>query len=481
MSKSSKLTKNYLPKTVKAYSLPLNNETFEQLNSLMIRYGRCRSMFFNQYCGIHNMIKIQDFRKLRNDIKRQDLDKMFIQRYQFLNKHWIYSLFETCSNVKSMWSNLKNQVNVCIRDNENLSDNERHYLRFVISFPVLWHGILCYRKNAYLDLKQKYQTKYFKVVNSISSDRFHYLHNYLRRLTRRYKPKPRRNNNHNRSMTYDETMYLFKNRQFRFSSDVNRKRFIAILTSDWHYSLHGNLQIILDRDKKRIKIHKLIQSHQKSMDLINPLGIDKGLATLISCSNGNEYGYQFSKLNTAYAEILTKKNSHRNQMRSKCSQIGSINYHKFRNRYKAHLQAKVNQIIQQMIITEKPRMIVKEDLSFTKESLPKDKNKHMAKVHRKLNQWVKGYLNQQLEYYCNKYQISFVNVNPAYTSQYCPICGHRFTKRYGKHNELVNCKYCGTMNANVTAAKNILSRKDDPEINLYTPYKKVKQILDARI
>lgn len=427
------------------------------------------------------MIRIQDFRKLRNDIKKQDLDKMFIQRYQFLNKHWIYSLFETCSNIKSMWSNLKNQINVCIRDNENLSDDERHYLRFVISFPVLWHGILCYRKNAYSDLKQKYQIKYLEIVGLINSDRFHYLHNYLRRLTRRYKPKPRRNNNYNRSMTYDENMYLFKNRQFRFSSNINRKRFVVALTSNWRYSLHGNLQIILDHNKKRIEIHKLIQSHQKSMNLTNPLGIDKGLATLISCSNGNEYGHQFSKLNTAYAEILTNKNSQRNKVRSKCGQIGSINYYKFRNRYKAYLQAKVNQTIHQMILIEKPSMIAKEDLSFTKESLPKDKNKHMAKVHRKLNQWIKGYLNQQLEYYCNKYQIPFVNVNPAYTSQYCPICGRHFTKRYGNHNELVNCKYCGTMNANVAAAKNILSRKDDPEINLYTPYKKVKQILDARI
>lgn len=133
-----------------------------------------------------------------------------------------------------------------------------------------------------------------------------------------------------------------------------------------------------------------------------------------------------------------------------------------------------------MIVSEKPSVIVKEDLSFTKESLPKAKNKHMAKVHRKLNQWAKGYLNQRLEYYCEKYQNPFVDVNPAYTSQYCPICEHHFIKRYGKHNEFVDCEYCGTMNANIAAAKNILSRKDDLEINLYTPYKKVKQILDAR-
>ena len=39
------------------------------------------------------------------------------------------------------------------------------------------------------------------------------------------------------------------------------------------------------------------------------------------------------------------------------------------------------------------------------------------------------------------------------------------------------------MNANIAAAKNIKNRYryHDKEINLYTPYKKVKEILDQRI
>ena len=34
---------------------------------------------------------------------------------------------------------------------------------------------------------------------------------------------------------------------------------------------------------------------------------------------------------------------------------------------------------------------------------------------------------------------------------------------------------------NIAAAKNILSRLTDEEITLYTPYKRVKEILDSRI
>ena len=89
-------------------------------------------------------------------------------------------------------------------------------------------------------------------------------------------------------------------------------------------------------------------------------------------------------------------------------------------------------------------------------------------------------MNQRLEYLCSKFNIPFVDVNPAYTSQYCPNCHQHFLKRYGIHHELVLCRNCGEMNANIAAAKNILNRKDDHEISLYTPYLNVKKLLDQR-
>ncbi|MCD5536336.1 transposase, partial [Lactobacillus delbrueckii subsp. sunkii] len=56
-----------------------------------------------------------------------------------------------------------------------------------------------------------------------------------------------------------------------------------------------------------------------------------------------------------------------------------------------------------------------------------------------------------------------------------------FEERYGSHHELTKCKKCGKMNANIAAAKNILSRLTDEEITLNTPYKRVKEILVSRI
>ena len=95
---------------------------------------------------------------------------------------------------------------------------------------------------------------------------------------------------------------------------------------------------------------------------------------------------------------------------------------------------------------------------------------------RKLARWVKGYMQERLEYIASLRQIEIRKVNPAYTSQICHKCG-RFGTRNGK---VFRCPQCGSMDADINAAHNIHERDKDSEITLYTPYKKVKEILMSR-
>ena len=160
MPKLLKKTKNYLPKTIKAYSLKLNIDTYNKLNLLFINYGKCRGMFFNQLCGINNLEKVNSFYATRNDARKTGLNKELVTRYNFLNRHWVCALQDTCSNVKSMWSNTANKIKKVIQANDNLTSDERHYLYFILSFNHLWLGILKYNLYFYHDLPKKYQIQY---------------------------------------------------------------------------------------------------------------------------------------------------------------------------------------------------------------------------------------------------------------------------------------------------------------------------------
>lgn len=518
MKRSSKPIKSY-SKTVRAYSLKLDEDTYTKLDQLFINYGKCRNMFLNQYCGISHMLDVKQYRKLRDQIKGSKQNKKYVAKYNFLDKHWCYALSDACANINSMWSNLANQIRRVVQANEAIDKDERHLIYYLLSIRELWYYALTNNQAVLLDLSHGLQKHLAELEEAVTPKQRKHAYSYLSRLTRRYKYTPRKHHSLNKSMTYDESMYKFTGDQLEklaISSHVSRKRFSLKLTSPWHYRLNGNLQIILDRDKKRIEIHKVIKVRQKkAYQAGTKLGIDKGLATLVSCSSGREYGKGFSQFTRPEIEqesqYLARRNpyyGYRYQLKKKLNQLKNANIpkqiikkkqltrqlnklnannigHKRKDKrhasYHACLESKINHAIKTMIKLETPSLIVKEDLTFTKEKIAKKGSKYERQVRRNLSSWTKGVLNERLEYYCQQYGIDFKDVNPAYTSQYCPNCGRHFIVRFGKHNEKTLCPNCGEMDCNIAASKNILARATDKEITLYTPYKKVKAILDQRI
>ena len=129
----------------------------------------------------------------------------------------------------------------------------------------------------------------------------------------------------------------------------------------------------------------------------------------------------------------------------------------------------LNREIKKMIRGEKPTLIVKELLNFKSMN-----NKFNKKIRNRLNKWYSGYINEKIELECNKQEIKFLNVNPAYTSQICNSCN-----KLGKRNgEVFVCKNCGRKHADINAAVNILKRKDIKEIDLYTKKEKVKEMFE---
>ena len=68
-------------------------------------------------------------------------------------------------------------------------------------------------------------------------------------------------------------------------------------------------------------------------------------------------------------------------------------------------------------------------------------------------------------------------MNSVYTLQICSYCGGKGHRNGDKFK----CQ-CGVgVNADYNASRNILNRKYDKEISIYTPYKRVKEILLSRI
>lgn len=483
--KSKEESTHYLPKNVTAYSTVLSDPVFKELDQLFVNYGHCRSMFINDLSGINNLEIVNDYRSLRKQIIKKHFNKILMKRYHFLSRFWVHALQDACANVQAMWGCTRNRMTKAIYDNFNMADDEKYFLNFILCYSHLWLGVLQHNDDAYLDLSKKDQDVYLGLVQKLSANQLQHAKSYLRRITRRYKLYPRRISRNNRSMNYDQSMYLFYgDKHVHLMATKPKKRLRITLTSHWHYSKTSSIRVILNRDKRCLELHRMIKSHiapLQSSKSDNVVGIDKGLYSLISCSSGREYGLNYTNFSQAEVDRLYQKNKGRFKNIINDQFPSDKQYRKQHASKKAYLLSLINRAVKQMLLTERPSLIVKEDLSFAERKMGKAHSFTEVKRRRYLTFWYSGELNRRIEYYCKKFGIPFVNVNPAYTSQYCPFCGHKFIDRIGSHKEFALCVNCGPMNANVAAAINVKHRKDDPDITLLTPYKKVKEILDSRI
>ncbi|MDR7002810.1 zinc ribbon domain-containing protein [Neobacillus niacini] len=218
------------------------------------------------------------------------------------------------------------------------------------------------------------------------------------------------------------------------------------------------------------------------------VGIDKGHRTLIATSSGNLYGEKLNHLLNKETERLNEKNKVRSQYWALAKKyekegndqkaqniwkhnFGKKKYNVQKERHDATVKSYINFSLNQFFQQEKPSEVISEDLSFVnwKDKFPKH-------VKRKLSRWIKGYVRERIEFKCEAGGITYTVVNAAYTSQTCHRCGS-FGKRTG---EVFDCETCGHGHADINAGKNIKKRKEDSEINLYTPYNEVKKILEKR-
>lgn len=483
---------NAVPKDVKYHSDTLDKQVFDQLIETCDSREGCRNYFYSRFSGIEYMDNLK-FRDIRDYLLTNEKDEM--KKFHIPSRTWKMELSETITNIKSMWSNTANEIKTYIRDNENLSDEDRHYLYYILKSNKLWAQAL--------KTQTVNETKKLAVIQ-ISSDK-KYLLKLLCRYTRKAKPKIS-HSTELKSMQLDTQMYSLDHGHLSIQTNKSRKRVHVDLKTKVSLT-HGNIRIVLDKQNRKLTVHRCIYIPPNTtlITIKNELGFDKGYTVMLSCSSDHEYGECLGDLLSSASKFVNEKNKKRNQYHSdlrklkkklenkhltdkernvineKFSHIEQINlsnksYNRKRNRDKEIIRSYVNHEIKRMILTEKPSIIALEDLTFQSDS-PKDKGKNF---NRKMSTWIKGYIDERINYYAQLYDIKIVYVSAAYTSQFCAKCGARLEKRIGEHHEIGVCPNCGYINANTNAAKQVESRIHDKEITRYTNYKKVEQIMIDR-
>jgi len=216
-------------------------------------------------------------------------------------------------------------------------------------------------------------------------------------------------------------------------------------------------------------------------------------------SNEEKYGRDWHELEKKLDDKFQKKQKQRNKLYSlrkelhkKWTEIkdkkiykkiknlekynlGKKKFNKNKVKTKETIKNNVNQAVNDFISkNSKLKTIVLEKLDRFDNG-----KKYGKRVNRLLNQWKRGFLKDKLTFISQLNSIELAYQNRAYTSQECLNCG--YVHRDNRNGERFICKDCRfAKDADVVGALNILLRKYDSEISLYTPYKQVKAILLKR-
>ena len=173
-------------------------------------------------------------------------------------------------------------------------------------------------------------------------------------------------------------------------------------------------------------------------DICNVVGIDRGINFVIATYDSNHKsgfvsGKSIKQKRAAYSRL--RKELQMRQTPSSRRRIKAIGQRE--NRW----MQDVNHQVSKALVESNPKhtLFVLEDLSGIRNATERVKTKDRYVSAS----WSFYDLEQKLIYKAKQNQSSVIKVDPRYTSQCCPVCGHTEKANRNKKIHLFTCKNCG--------------------------------------
>lgn len=417
-------------KIVWQYSEPLPEDTMEFLKGIAEDYCKVKNHIYRRYSGIKNLDRLTPVYGILNEMRYCGLREQ-------LNLPAVYyelAISDAVTDIKARWGVVKNKVGECITANENLSADDRIYLRTVLKLNNIYAAVLKH---------QAYEMP--KKAEGLSVDVKH-LNNLLCRLTRKYLTTPQTDNRS--SFRISPNGYSYKNGAMCIVCRVPRKRVPIPLKDSRTFDRQIQVQIRENSVALAVPVETRIKKHD---DYTSTVYIHIGYRDMFTLSNENVYGKALNELVSPETERLARKNQERYKMYAAYQQntelgnlkkadsietnnLGKRKYDRQKERERLRTVTFINSEINRMLRTEKPERIV-----ITRPVL-KNRTKYYAKsVNRKLTRSFQGYVRDRLAYKCQINSIELVEINSKGTGKVCASCGAE-----GKRQGLAFiCESCG--------------------------------------
>ncbi len=436
-------------RTIRQYSKePISAENMKKLLDIAEDYREVKNYVYARYGGIGSLSKLYPGYTVQNEMTKSG----FREEIGLPSVYFYRAVFDALGDIKSQWAGTKTKVSALIGKNENLTAEEKHYLRFLLKSPNAFDAVLNQKT---IQLPQEIQNKYEELHIGVEAEK---LHRYLSRQVRKY---------HIRKLHSDraEGFYITE-RAYRYgeentahgenavakqygiyiASKESRKRIFIPLTDGNAYN--KQLFIKLRPEESGVEIHIPIEIKvRRHKDYTKEIGLSMGMQHMLTTHEGKIYGEQFGALHRELMNYMSAAAA--TYRREKTNNAGRKKYHAKKARLNAKIESYVNQEINRMMEEEKPGVIY----------LPKLPKNSAPGFNRQINYsvgiWKKGLIRERLKQKCKEHSVEIVEVFGKGVSSECSACGA--VGKYSK--DIFYCENCGyETDKKINAEQNVLNR-----------------------
>lgn len=217
----------------------------------------------------------------------------------------------------------------------------------------------------------------------------------------------------------------------------------------------GGMEKYFNREQYVFGTAKLVKKHGKyylhipvttdvpeslDSDICNVVGIDRGINFVVATYDSkHKSGFVSGK---AIKQKRAKYKSLRKELQQRQTSSARHRIKAIGQRENRWMQD-INHQVSKALVKNNPKhtLFVLEDLSGVRSATEKVR----CKDRYVSVSWSFYDLEQKLKYKATLNESSVINVNPRYTSQTCPICGHTEKANRNKKKHIFCCKACGYM------------------------------------
>lgn len=400
-----------ITKTATLYSGPLSGETMDFLRGLAQDYCKVKNYVYGRFSGISYVNGLTPVYNILNIMRRCGLR----QELELPAVYYELAITEAVGDIKGMWGVLKNKIRELIGKNENLSEEERLYIRTALKINSVFAAILNCRE---YEMPDKVHGMELDVKK---------LNNLIRRLVRRHLETPKQEKAD--SFLASLAGYRVGDGGLYLTSRVPRSR--VFLPVKGIAEFDRQIRIIIRDNDVKIAFPVDVEAKRKE-SYVNTVYAFIGYRDMLTLSNGNIYGKELGSLVTPETERLSNKNKERGKMFSECrgdgrkerierieeNNLGRKKYDEQKRRVREKTQNFINAELNRMFREEKLAKIV-----ITK-AVTKDRTKNYSgALNRRLSRNFRGYIRERLIFKCRLNAVELTEINSKGTGSVCSNCG----------------------------------------------------------